>query len=250
MEIRFDKRLSNSYFFNASYTYSQLDGNYSGLASSDENGRSSPNVNRFFDLPFLGFTADGKPDNGRLATDRPHVFKLNGGYNFNWGRFGSTGANHSTDFNLFFTAQSGTPLSTRVSIFNAATFLNGRGDLGRTEAFTQTDFAVIHRLRLAEKYQVALEMNILNLFDEDNALTVFNTITPTDLSGDGFTGCGNCDELNTIRAIFNGGLRNQILDRLNRAPGAPGALSRDARFNQPNGFQSGRAIRFGLKFSF
>ncbi|MGE0129032.1 MAG: TonB-dependent receptor [Blastocatellales bacterium] len=250
LEIRFDKRLSNSYFFNASYTYSHLDGNYSGLASSDENGRSSPNVNRFFDLPFLGFTADGQPDIGRLATDRPHVFKLNGGYNLNWGRLGSTNGNHSTDFNFFFTGQSGTPLSTRVSFFNAATFLNGRGDLGRTEAFTQTDFAVIHRIKLAEKYQVALEMNILNLFDEDNVLTVFNTITPTDLSGDGFTGCGNCDELNTIRAIFNGGLRNQIINRLGRTPGTAGALTTDARFNQPNGFQSGRAIRFGLKFSF
>lgn len=250
LEIRFDKRLSSDYFFNASYTYSRLYGNYSGLASSDENGRSSPNVNRFFDLPFLGFTANGQPDDGRLATDRPHVFKFNGGYNLNWNRWLSRGSNHSTDFNVFFTGQSGTPLSTRVSIFNAATFLNGRGDLGRTPTFTQTDFAVIHRLRLAEKYQVALEVNILNLFDEENVLTVFNTITPTDLSGNGFTGCGNCDELSTIRAIFNGGLRSQILDRLNRAPGTAGVLPRDARFNRPNGFQGGRQVRFGLKFTF
>lgn len=250
LEIRFDKRMSGSSFFNASYTYSRLEGNYSGLASSDENGRSSPNVNRFFDLPFLGFTADGQPDNGRLATDRPHVFKLNGGHNLNWGRVFGKGNNHSTDFNVFFTGQSGVPLSTRVSFFNAATFLNERGDLGRTEAFTQTDFAVIHRIKLAEKYQVAVEMNILNLFDEDNVLSVFNTITPTDLSGEGFTGCGTCDELSTIRAIFNGGLRNQIVSRLGRAAGTAGALPTDARFNQPNGFQTGRQVRFGLKFTF
>lgn len=68
-EIRVDKR-ANKYFFNASYTLSRLFGNYSGLASSDEAGRSSPNVNRFFDLPFLGYTAAGDPENGRLATDR------------------------------------------------------------------------------------------------------------------------------------------------------------------------------------
>ncbi len=67
LEIRFDKRLSSNSFFNASYTYSRLYGNYSGLASSDENGRSSPNVNRFFDLPFLGFNTNGQPDVGRHA---------------------------------------------------------------------------------------------------------------------------------------------------------------------------------------
>ncbi len=32
-----------------SYLYSRLDGNYSGLASADENGRVSPNVNCYYD---------------------------------------------------------------------------------------------------------------------------------------------------------------------------------------------------------
>ncbi|MEP6903699.1 MAG: TonB-dependent receptor, partial [Actinomycetota bacterium] len=80
-EIRIDKRATN-YFFNASYTRSRLYGNYSGLASSDEAGRSSPNVNRFFDLPFVAFTATGAANNGLLATDRPNVFKAYGGYTF------------------------------------------------------------------------------------------------------------------------------------------------------------------------
>jgi hypothetical protein len=33
MELRLDKRFTNNYFFNASYTYSRLTGNYSGLSS-------------------------------------------------------------------------------------------------------------------------------------------------------------------------------------------------------------------------
>jgi hypothetical protein len=61
-----------------------LYGNYSGLASSDEAGRTSPGVNRFFDLPHLGFTVAGAPDNGRLATDCPHVFNAYGAYDFKW----------------------------------------------------------------------------------------------------------------------------------------------------------------------
>ena len=83
-EIGLDKRFVNNFYFNANYTYSRLFGNYSGLASSDEptggSGRQSPNVNRNFDLPFIGFTGVGEPDNGRLATDRPHVFKFYGAY--------------------------------------------------------------------------------------------------------------------------------------------------------------------------
>jgi hypothetical protein len=124
VELRIDKRLSKNYFFNASYTWSRLFGNYSGLASSDEAGRSSPNVNRFFDLPFLGYTANGVPDNGRLATDRPHVFKAFAGYTFDW--MGSK--TNSTDFSFFTTAESGTPLTTQY-------VLCGDGDRLRTRRF-------------------------------------------------------------------------------------------------------------------
>lgn len=56
-----------------------LFGNYSGLSSSDEidapNRRLSPGTIRAFDLPFIGFIATGEPDNRRLETDRPYVFK-------------------------------------------------------------------------------------------------------------------------------------------------------------------------------
>jgi hypothetical protein len=71
MELRLNRRFANDYYLDVSYTLSRLYGNYSGLASSDEDGRLSPNVNRFFDLPHAGYTVAGGPDNGRLPTDRP-----------------------------------------------------------------------------------------------------------------------------------------------------------------------------------
>ncbi len=72
------------------YIWSRLYGNYSGTASSDEEGvRSDVNVNRYFDLPIAGFSASGGPDNGPLATDRPHVFKAFGSYSLNWGKSNS-----------------------------------------------------------------------------------------------------------------------------------------------------------------
>jgi outer membrane receptor protein involved in Fe transport len=89
IEFRLDQRFSKNYQYAASYTYSRQYGNYSGLASSDEEGRTSPNVNRYFDLPWIGYTEKGTFAEGRLGTDRPHTFKLYGAYTLN-SRLGST----------------------------------------------------------------------------------------------------------------------------------------------------------------
>ena len=257
IEFTLDKRFSNNYFFNASYTYSRLFGNYSGLGSSDELGRSSPNVNRFFDLPFLGFDADGNPDNGRLATDRPHSVKFNGGYNFDWGG----NKTNSTEVKAFFIGQSGTPISTRVSFYGANTFLNGRGDLGRTETFTQTDLAVSHKYRFGRdsKYTIAFDVDVLNLINQDNVTNRFGTIFGSDLSDAdvNFLLPGVTDELTFIGRVFNGGLAAQIRDLNTR--GNAGAVTctdgasscaayvTDARYNQPRQWQLPRSVRFGVR---
>ncbi len=261
LELKLGKRFSNNYFFNTSYTYSRLFGNYSGLASADENGRSSPNVNRFFDIPFLGFTADGKPDNGRLATDRPHVFKINAGYNFDWG--GSKA--NTTEFKAFFLGQSGTPLSTRVSFYAANTFLFGRGDLGRTDTYTQTDFAVSHKYKFGRdaKYTVAFDVDVLNLLNQNAVTNRFPVIFSGDLAAPAIQQFFPTvtDETRFIQQVFNGGLSSSILE-LNRRGnaglstcGAAGTSScssfkTDARYNQPSDFQLPRSVRFGFRFIF
>ena len=85
VEFRLRKRLSNRWSMNTSYIYSTLRGNYSGLTSSDENGRNSPSVNRFFDGLYMSFDSHGNPIDGRLQTDRPHYFKFQGTYDMPWG---------------------------------------------------------------------------------------------------------------------------------------------------------------------
>ena len=263
-EVTLDKRLSNNFYFSGTYAYSRLKGNFSGLASSDERGRSSPNVNRFFDLPFLGFDVNGNPDNARLATDRPHAVKIFGGYTYDWFKNGL----NSTDFTAAFLGTSGTPISTQVSLFNANTFVFGRGDLGRTDTFTQTDFAVTHRYKFGEdnRYRVAVEANFINLFNENNVTDIFNVLAVGSLARQQsgfnlFNNCpgGVCDELNTIRAIFNGGIQSQILNLVNNqvqigtAPnGDPvfETITQDARYGQPLSFQQSRQVRFGVRFSF
>ncbi|MDT4897604.1 MAG: hypothetical protein QOH25_2681 [Acidobacteriota bacterium] len=262
LELRVDKRFSRNYYINASYTYSRLVGNYSGLASSDEPdalgvGRSSPNVNRFFDLPHIGFTPNGEPDNGRLATDRPHAVKIFAAYNFDWKNlFGysldSSGSN-STELSASFIGLSGTPTSTQIGIYGANVFLFGRGDLGRSPMFTQTDMALTHTYKFGDDGRMALkfEVNALNVFNENNVTSVFQLISPDSLTGTtfGFTNAATA-ETDTIRAIFAGGLTNQIIAGFNRPAGDPGRIARDVRYGLPRTFQTPRQIRFGFKFVF
>jgi hypothetical protein len=262
LELRLEKRFTRNYYINASYTFSRLVGNYSGLASSDEPdalgvGRSSPNVNRFFDLPHIGFTPNGEPDNGRLATDRPHAVKLFAAYSFDWrnlfGRSLDSSGSNSTELSGSFIGMSGTPTSTQIGIYGANVFLFGRGDLGRSPMFTQTDMALTHTYKFGDDGRLALkfEVNALNVFNENNVTSVFQLISPDSLTGTtfGFTNPATA-ETDTFRAIFAGGLTDQIVAGFDRPVGDPGRIARDVRYGLPRTFQTPRQIRFGFRFVF
>ena len=263
-EIRLDRRFANDFYFNANYTYSRLYGNYSGLASSDEfissesggEGRTDPNVSRYFDAPFTEATVAGGTTMGRLATDRPHVFKFAGAYSLDWSkRFGVE--NNTTEFQTFFTAQSGTPLTTLVDIANYDTIqLYGRGDLGRTEAFTQTDFAVRHRYRFGrdKRFTLVGEIDVLNLFNEKNELGRFTLIDGTVYNlEDPANGLVTEQEAKTMESADLLRLAQQRFQR-NGAPEilrqAISSANRDPRYNKTNLFQSPREFRFGVRLLF
>ncbi len=240
-EFRVTKRFASSAYLDASYTYSRLFGNYAGLASSDEAGRTSPNVNRNFDLPFIGFTAQGQEDNGLLPTDRPHSFKLSGAYTFDWG------GNNSTELSGFTIAQSGTPITTRFT-FDGVTgqILNRRGDLGRTERFTQTDLALSHKYRFGRdnRLTMSFDVDVLNAFNEANVISVFETI-----SGRGIT--FGAEDLNLTTNI---GRAIQIYQTQNTSdrilPFLNNATDRDLRYGQPSAYQGPRTVRFGFRMLF
>jgi hypothetical protein len=164
LEFRLRKRLANRWSMNTSLLISRLYGNYSGLASSDENGRTSPNVNRVFDGLHMSFDDSGRPTYGRLQTDRPVVFELQGTYDLPWGT--GVGAN--------FFAGSGTPLQDQATIQGVPVLYNGRGNLGRTPALVRTDLAAYHNFRLHGSMQMQFSVNVDNLFDQDTA-TRFDT---------------------------------------------------------------------------
>jgi hypothetical protein len=196
-------------------------------------------VSRLFDLPFQAFTLDGDPIDGRLPTDRPHVFKFYGAYTANWG------GKQSTEFSGFTTAASGTPLTSVITFYNLnPTVVTALGDLGRTETFTQTDFAVRHKIRFAEKYTLVAEMDFINLFNEQNELQRQTTISPNNITG---ANIGTGGEIATINTLFSTGVRQAVLDFIN-APTRPDR--RQTTYNLANGFQTPREIRFGFRLIF
>jgi hypothetical protein len=256
LELILDKRLDNHYYFNASYTLGYLYGNYSGLASSDEAGRTSPGVDRFFDYPINGFTATGQPDNGYLATDRRHVFKAYGGYEFD--RWKSKG--HTDDVSFFYQALQGTPQTTFITVVATSIPLIKRGDLGRTPAFLQTDLSWTHHYHFGEgdrPYELAFDFNVLNVFNQ-NAVTSFtttryrttNTIGATDIDP------AYNQATQTLIPILNKILTGQIGTQLTQLEngGLPSLTGRpnpkSALYGAPSGYQAARAVRFGLRFSF
>jgi hypothetical protein len=183
-EFQLTKRFG-SLIGSVSYVYSRLYGNYTGLASSDEIrtgadglgifasdqqstgeiARPGGNANRAWDIDELLWDSRGNLDvQGRLPTDRPHVFKVYGSKQFKWG------SRNTSDIGGFFYGGSGTPLSTMVNTINGTqVYVNGRGDLGRTPWLTQTDLVVGHEFSLAEGKKLRFEFNAQNLFNQKTA---------------------------------------------------------------------------------
>jgi len=247
LEFVLDKRLSNNFYFNVNYTLSRLYGNYSGLASSDEphlvNGRLSPGVSRAFDLPFIGFTAKGEKDNGRLQTDRPHVFNIYGAYIFDWMKSNT----NSTEISAFQTVTSGQPQTT--TIYGASTvtpqiFL-GRGDLGRSPMFSQTDLNLTHRYKFGSdsQFTMAFDLNFLNLWDQATVTGVYTTMNPRTAPVN--AAALGLSQVQYANGLTDGSLLNQIFARIASQPDRS-----DIRYKQPFLYQLPRTVRFGFRLLF
>lgn len=230
IEARVDKRFSRNYQFVASYTWSRLFGNYSGLASSDENGRDSPNVNRYFDMPWQYADQSGKLAEGRLATDRPHTFKVFGAYLLK-SKLGQTTL--APNIQLY----SGTPLTTEVAVISSTTAMPfGRGDLGRTPWFHNFDLNLMHDFKpftKNESMKVRFELSVFNLF---NNSTVTNKYITLQHPSDGQIQFDNYSD------FFKGWNARALM----KAQG----MRTDPQYGLANGFQGPRSLRLQVAFFF
>jgi hypothetical protein len=236
VEFRLDKRFSKSYQFSGSYTLSRLYGNYSGLASSDEDGRTSPNANRYFDMPWVGYDQNGKVSAGRLATDRPHVFKL-------FGTYTKSSKLGQTTLSPYMNWSSGSVMTTEVPVVSTApVFPFGRGDMGRTPMFFNADVSVTHEftpVKSNESLKMRFELYVNNLFNNSTVTDRFKTILH---EIDGHLYFQHPDGSENYGAVFRGfDTRKLMAEQKSRV---------DPRYNQPSSFQAPRQLRMQVSFFF
>ena len=226
VELTFDKRLANNWMLRASYLWSRLYGNWSGLANSDENGRQDPNVSRAFDYPIMSFDGNGQPLYGRLATDRPNQVKAQFIYQLKWGT--NLGVNQYVG--------SGTPITSVMAVLpssNYPVYWNGRGDAGRTPVRSQTDLFVGHNFGLGGGRQVQVNFQVYNLLNQKTATDTFANYVAAGANGITF------DEAAFYRGEVN-------FDQTAVAQGVP----KDPRYLLPSAYQAPISARFGVRFSF
>lgn len=224
------KRYSDNWQATSSVVFSRLYGNYGGLASSDENGRTSPNVSRYYDSLFLSFDQKGNETLGRLNTDRPVQFKLQGSYTMPFG----------TSLGLNFVAMSGLIQSSTVSYQGVPIYFNGRGDLGRTPMFSQADLLVAHQFRMGGSRTIDLQMNVSNLFDQETVTGLAFAAYRDALVIPGFPS-------RPADAFFQPGGFDTVALQAARLP-ASGRPS--PTYNQANSFQGARSIRVMARLGF
>jgi hypothetical protein len=262
LELGYNRRFSNNWFFSANYTLSRLYGNYAGLASSDEittptTGGSSAtaqqqagsiarpggNTNRAWDLDELLWDSRGNVGLlGRLATDRPHVLKLYGAYDFPFG----------TQIGAFFYGGSGTPVYTYVTSTNSADlFVEGRNGWyengqvthdKRTPALYRTDLLLSHQITLPGQKQLRFELNVLNVFNQQTARHIFNYLNKGAIIPDRQSSFIDLHDVDLSQGYDYIALINATTDGAARAY--------DPRYGQGDLFEPGRRAYATVKFVF
>jgi hypothetical protein len=227
VNVSLDKRLSNNWLAGISYTWSQLTGNCSGLAASDEFGRVSPYVERQFDNWAMTVTKDLEYTGGPLNTDRTHFIKFYGAYTFPFRLTVGTVIN----------AMSGTPFTEMWSLLDAYMIPFDRnhyreGTTGNDIKSKRTPFLWFanvyaeYNLRIG-KYTLNFNVNVDNVFNIATARRLYE-----------------------YRTLYDIGVNSDTVLSKNWDLASGEDFVEDPRFGQKMNFYDPIAARFGVKFIF
>ncbi|MCX6573432.1 MAG: carboxypeptidase regulatory-like domain-containing protein, partial [Candidatus Aminicenantes bacterium] len=157
LNISLEKRFSHNWQGGINYTLSQVVGNYSGLASSDEVGggvgRVGPNVEQYYDDYYIMYDAKGYVLNGPLGQDRSHYLKAYGSYAF---PFGLT-------VGLVAYGRSGLPLTSKLYLNDRYIYPENRADRGRLPFTFWADLYLEYSLKIGAKSRAAINLQLNNM---------------------------------------------------------------------------------------
>jgi hypothetical protein len=277
VEIQIQHVNSRHWNLRGSYTYSNLRGNYTGLAQSDQSdgvGRIAPNNNRDFDEPFFQFRADGNTFNGKLATDRPNRFKADGFY-----RTGTYLQKWESAIGLFTQAYEGTPLSSYMDVgvgngypvyveghgkwvdVTAAqngTLTFGQARTFRTPWFLQTDGNITQTYKVSETHstwRIGFEAYVGNIFNTKRATEYYQRINSENVGGDYLTPAGY---LSGPGGTLNYGVLENGYDYKSLANTQAGVAANkvsagvilSSEYGKPMAWNAGRNMRLTARFTF
>lgn len=226
LELRLRKAFRDRWLADVSYVHSRLYGLYSGLGSSDEDGRITPNADRDFDLWFLSYDSKGNLIDGPLGTDRPHQFKANWAYVTPW----------NLEIGGFFRAMSGTPITRTVDLEHVHVKVDNRASDGRNPFWTQADLSLVQRFFPFgdESKWLEINFNVINLFNQRAGLRSFRSLYRQSLP-----------------LWQPGDPVSQVLDGYDyQAIAAAQGATQDPRFLMLDRFLDPISARFGLRFVF
>jgi outer membrane receptor protein involved in Fe transport len=222
LQVTAERRFTKSFYLSASYTYSNLRGNYPGLFSHETN-QLDPNLTSMYDLPELMANRYGN-----LGADRPHLVKLDGFYRLmldptvGFFTFGASAR-----------AQSGLPINTLAAhplYGTGESYLLDRGNAGRMGMTTQFDTHVAYGRALTDGMRLEAFVDVFNLFNQQPELLVDEDYTFEDANP--IVG-GDDEDLDHVKVLYQ-----------NRGP--------ELNPNYKNTFdrQNPLSARFGLRLIF
>ena len=237
--LKADKRFSKNFFLQASYTYSQLEGNFPGLFSP-ETGQLDPNLTSMFDLPELMANRFG-----RLAADRPHLIKLDGYYSVpvkDVGRFTVGGRIRGTSglavntlgaHSLYGFDES--YILPRGSDINFIAFNGDERSHSRTPFTTRFDTHLAYKRTLTEGVGLEAFVDIFNLFNQQPETFVDETYTFDDVNP--IVG-GDAEDLQHLKVLGGDGLSTASTPSLN------------SNFGNTVARQAPLSMRLGVRLTF
>ena len=135
---------------------------------------------------------------------------------------------------------SGTPITTEVAVISSTpVYVNGRGDMGRTPVYSQTDFLVSHEYQFGESARrLRFEANISNLFNQ-STVTNYSQGLLHPSYGEHLSFANQTDFFKGFdyKAMLQAGYKD-------------GSLTPSPYYGWASGFQGPRYIRLGFKFMF